>query len=700
MSSRKEEERYEKIIRGLMKLPPNRRSEYSDREFTHRVKSVSMAKFNSQEVDALQRGGNQAERRAREIFLKNWDTQRQRLPDSSNVDRVREFIKHVYVDRKYAGERTSDKPPRDMQSQKNHEDDIRRASSYHSYSQSPPYEHQYEDRRYGKPTGMLTRRPGSDRGHYEGKISSFIYSPGRSVEKMYEDRFANEGSVGRGSDFSASSAGDPFRSNTQSPNFQKDIGYTSPPMRPVRDILVEDARQQTTGPNTEAMARRHRNASSGSFGSFDSNSMSFKSVNSASLLDANLEPEQPTGNQEGTSALSSAQPAASVGAVSKDPFGLPFIQPVTTASSVDLFADFNKHHSSASNLEQNTSPFIQPVTTALSVDLFADFNNQHSSTSKLEQNPSAGYSAESQGWATFDLPQTATFAPETKHEQTAALPSESGEAKAKLEAFPSVNNNLEWPQVQSAQAPGPFPPVANQWQVASNDFPPVAGPSNFQYDSLRNLIELLLPWQPWNAFDDSIGSIAKASFGNFSQKSELHYPSFPPVSVDNYKNSRIPEEFNNGGVQRSPIDDLAGVTSNGVLPGSSFSQSAPPPMGGRVSQTHECKSTNPFDLPYDAEVAPNDMFLDMSSLQAALPNPQLPTAFLGGIPEPWFPQGSVTVPAAPQGQTPTSQLPRVAADEEVVRSTGEEVVEWVAPWFAGWRGGHCLCGVVLGLQAL
>lgn len=29
------------------------------REFTHRVKSVSMAKFTSQEVDALQKGGNQ-----------------------------------------------------------------------------------------------------------------------------------------------------------------------------------------------------------------------------------------------------------------------------------------------------------------------------------------------------------------------------------------------------------------------------------------------------------------------------------------------------------------------------------------------------------------------------------------------------------------------------------------------------------------
>lgn len=31
------------------------------REFTHRVKSVSMAKFTSQEVEALQNGGNQVQ---------------------------------------------------------------------------------------------------------------------------------------------------------------------------------------------------------------------------------------------------------------------------------------------------------------------------------------------------------------------------------------------------------------------------------------------------------------------------------------------------------------------------------------------------------------------------------------------------------------------------------------------------------------
>ena len=33
----------------------------------------------------------------------------------SNVDKIREFIKHEYVERRYAGGKSTDKPPRDVQ---------------------------------------------------------------------------------------------------------------------------------------------------------------------------------------------------------------------------------------------------------------------------------------------------------------------------------------------------------------------------------------------------------------------------------------------------------------------------------------------------------------------------------------------------------------------------------------------------------
>ncbi|GFQ08503.1 probable ADP-ribosylation factor GTPase-activating protein agd14 [Phtheirospermum japonicum] len=120
----KDEERVEMIIRGLLKQPENRRCVNCNslgpqyvcttfwtfvcticsgvhREFTHRVKSVSMAKFNDEEISALQAGGNE---RAKEIYFKAWDPQRNSYPDGGNLHSLREFVRHVYIDRKYAGE--------------------------------------------------------------------------------------------------------------------------------------------------------------------------------------------------------------------------------------------------------------------------------------------------------------------------------------------------------------------------------------------------------------------------------------------------------------------------------------------------------------------------------------------------------------------------------------------------------------------
>ncbi|KAI4379910.1 hypothetical protein MLD38_006148 [Melastoma candidum] len=129
----KDEEKLERTIRGLSKLPENRRcincnalgpqyvcTTFSTfvcqicsgihREFTHRVKSISMAKFSQDEVNALQAGGNE---KARMIFFKEYDPQRQPQPDSSsNMYRLRDFIKHVYVDGKYMGKTSLEQLPR------------------------------------------------------------------------------------------------------------------------------------------------------------------------------------------------------------------------------------------------------------------------------------------------------------------------------------------------------------------------------------------------------------------------------------------------------------------------------------------------------------------------------------------------------------------------------------------------------------
>ncbi|GMI81171.1 NSP (nuclear shuttle protein)-interacting GTPase [Hibiscus trionum] len=120
----KDDERIEKEIQSLLKLPQNKRcincnllgpqyvcTTFSTfvcttcsgihREFTHRVKSVSMAKFTEEELSALQAGGNE---RARQIYFKTWDPQRNSFPNSSDLQMLRNFIKHVYVDRQFTGE--------------------------------------------------------------------------------------------------------------------------------------------------------------------------------------------------------------------------------------------------------------------------------------------------------------------------------------------------------------------------------------------------------------------------------------------------------------------------------------------------------------------------------------------------------------------------------------------------------------------
>lgn len=87
-------------------------------------------------------------------------------------------------------------------------------------------------------------------------MSSSVFSPGRLNDQTYEDRFANEGYVSRVSDFSVSSGGDPFRCGAQSPNYQKDSGFSSPPFNCAMDMPNEDTRHQIGSMFVEANAHR------------------------------------------------------------------------------------------------------------------------------------------------------------------------------------------------------------------------------------------------------------------------------------------------------------------------------------------------------------------------------------------------------------------------------------------------------------
>ncbi|XP_028761342.1 probable ADP-ribosylation factor GTPase-activating protein AGD14 [Neltuma alba] len=754
MASRKEDERNEKIIRGLMKLPPNRRCINCNslgpqyvcttfwtfvcmtcsgihREFTHRVKSVSMAKFTSQEVEALQNGGNQ---RARDIYLKDWDFQRQRMPDSSNVDKIREFIRNVYIDRRYAGARSSDKPPRDTQSPRIHGDDTRRASSYHSYSQSPPYDYQYEDRRYGRQAAALTRKPGSDKGRYEGKISSIMYSPGRFSDHASEDGFANDGSGPRNSDYSVSNAGEQFKSAVQSPKFYRDM-RSSPFHQRSSAGSSEDIWSPSRYTSLETIVKGnsdgHHPQRITPQGSTDCSSSSQRSYSSGGL-DFFSEPVQASGsNQDKVSAIPVSQqsrPARSVSldlskvAVASEPlssltppidlFEFPassqapsvdLFQPsilssalslnqnqpsqASQFSSIDFFVDVSKQQSAAPSLNQSQPsqasqsspidffadvPEPQPAgpssapslnqnqpsqaSQSSSIDFFADVSKQQPAAPSDEKSPEF-FVPKNEGWATFDVPQHAAASP-AQVEIPAGVPSTDKSLLELFDPFSTANASKQWPSFDTSGVHEPSI-TSNAWH---------GGVQNGEQASVTAANA-----QPWNAFEDS-GSHLPVDTA--SQGLQLHNL---PSSGDQFLSSKVSEGPKGGLQDFAPIGAFNDNVQSDVG-GLPYPPTALPLMEETQRSATNQKSTNPFDLPHESDVEHNSMFLDLSSLQAALPDSPLAPPYNGGngIAEPWLPQ-SVTpyISSAGQGgltfmaaQPPSSQIPNIPTQGPVASFGG------------------------------
>ncbi|XP_078438831.1 NSP (nuclear shuttle protein)-interacting GTPase [Wolffia australiana] len=395
MSRIKEDEKNERIIRGLLKLPGNKRCINCNslgpqyvctnfwtficmncsgvhREFTHRVKSVSMAKFTTQEVNALQEGGNE---RAREIYFKNWDQQRHSFPDSSNVEKLREFIRHIYVERRYTGERTVDGPPK---TKGNREDSFesRKSDSYRGGSHSPPYEEKY-DRRYSD-------RPGS-RGRSDDRNSRSSYDERRSPGYDRSDNYGRSPSrpddeMRRNENHNQSFEDRRFSDGPPRPErfsgHPRDSKIPSPPMvRPVREILGEDPPPLRVGEPSHRDMKKSSNgslqtqttASSNSLTSIDSSPPETKRVDLGSLIDFDATPEpavatpsqspleptkdsqanggdwasfdsmaQPRPPQTTSSTLSSLESALT--GLSVSPIPVMNTGPSSTSSGVDLFA--------------------------------------------------------------------------------------------------------------------------------------------------------------------------------------------------------------------------------------------------------------------------------------------------------------------------------------------------------------------------
>ncbi|KAG6481819.1 probable ADP-ribosylation factor GTPase-activating protein AGD14 [Zingiber officinale] len=367
----KEDEKNEKIIRGLLKLPANRRCINCNnlgpqyvctnfwtfictncsgihREFTHRVKSISMAKFSSQEVTALQEGGNE---RAREIYFKNWDSQRHLFPDSSNIDRLREFIKHVYADQRYAGERPGDMSQR-LKGDRDNNNENKSEESYRGGSRSPPYEGRYspsyggrnDDQRFRSNYGG--RSPGSNFGGSPGYNQGDIKRSPTHFEvvddRVKDDKVRNGNQNRRFEEHRFPHMPKP---DGRSPEHQKDVGKLSPPaVRPVSDILGDKVPRLQVGsipkPNGSSVAddsaQTMSSLSPSSIGSADANSVQ-KMAYMDSLIDFSVDPE-PT--------------------VAPNPEQYVPQQTTTVASDGGEWAAFNSGQQSAPQVAPNANPLV------------------------------------------------------------------------------------------------------------------------------------------------------------------------------------------------------------------------------------------------------------------------------------------------------------------------------------------------------
>ncbi|CAL5321410.1 unnamed protein product [Camellia sinensis] len=297
MSSRKrEEERIERIIRSLLKLPENRRcincNNLKDRsliqdgpqyvcttfwtfvctscsgvhrEFTHRVKSVSMAKFKAEEVSALQAGGNE---RAREIYFKEWDPQRHSFPNSSSQSILRDFIRSVYVDRKFTGERS-----------------VGRLAMVKGGDREDSFERRSIER--SSPGGRIEDRTLKyyidERGspHYKlNNVGSFSRRNRPVNFEIVDDRFRDDRFGSRRRSESHRPSNEESRAESGSPVSQKGRQKISPPIvHPVRDTSGEN------GPSLQLHRICKKTASLTVPGSVDGKSLKFKRVTSGSLIE-------------------------------------------------------------------------------------------------------------------------------------------------------------------------------------------------------------------------------------------------------------------------------------------------------------------------------------------------------------------------------------------------------------------------------
>ncbi|KAE8687908.1 NSP-interacting GTPase, putative isoform 3 [Hibiscus syriacus] len=513
MASRvKEDEKNERIIRGLLKQQENRRCINCNslgpqyvctnfwtfvcttcggihREFTHRVKSVSMAKFTSQEVAALQEGGNQ---RAKEIYFKEWDPQRNSAPNSSFLSNIQSLFRIFISFDVYDGERNNDKPPRGKMGDKEDFYENRRTDGYQGGSRSPPYEDTYDRRYSDRPSpgrrnddrnsrfGYDERRsPGYDQ---ESRQYGDYRSPARPEvvnDWRREDRFGN----GRKAEDHIVSDGN-SKLEGRSPERPKES--SSPPMvRPVREILGENViplrvsePPKANGGRTVDGPQTQRTASSSSLGSASGNPVQAKLETTGSLIDFDADPEPPvaptvTQTQQTTATQSIVQPPASTNDNNWATFDFPLQTNASQPPNMNTLDSVLSQLSVPASVPGNLSGVSSSVTGQAPAPV-AKVNLAASNvafTGKIQTSPFGAGAPVSAPVSNFStLPPT--DAPTAIPGLMPTMPVSSGSFQL------SVNNAEQWPNMQHQQTQ--FSSSAGSQSNSQQFMPMVNGPSTNQ----------------------------------------------------------------------------------------------------------------------------------------------------------------------------------------------------------------------------
>lgn len=545
-----------------------------------------MAKFTSQEVSALQGGGNAS---AKEIYLKEWDPQRQSLPDGSNVERLRDFIKHVYVDRRYTGERSFDKPPRVKMGESEDINENRRMDNYHSGSRSPPYD-DVNERRYSDRSSPGGRSPGYDQGNRQFG-GDYKKSPAQTEivnDWRREDRFGN----GRRSEDSRLSDGSSGLDG-RSPDRQRDQDSSSPPVvRPVREILGENVTplrvieppKVNGARSADGPLRTQRTTSSSSLASSNGNPAEIKIE--TSLIDFDAAPEPPA-----PAAMPQPQQSATA---------LPVAQ--NLPSGGDNWANFD----SVSEVKASQTP--------------VSANSLESVLSELSM-PASNPGPTTVG--SLGLPFGTVAPPAAGVNTSATFPSGAPVANPGLvhaQPTPAGNAFAQGPW-QQQQPHSLFPAMGGQPSV-QNFMPAPVGPLSSQ------------PWNPLIA-PHSQGHPTSASF-------QASHPVVKPnlevgsgmgslnssVEVKSSERKALPEDLFavNYPLYPAPVPGWHIGPAHGMGFAVQYSMQMPPPAFSQA------KSSNPFDVNNDPSpaLAPAaaPTFPSMASLHGALPTMTAPGGLL------------------------------------------------------------------------